>query len=434
MDGGAEQHLAELLAALAEPRAHPGAPRSVSVLQTHVSALFFADDVVLKLKKPVDLGFVDQSTLERRHAACLAEVRLNARITPSMYLGVRAVRRRADGSLAVDGAEPGAGDVVDWVVAMKRLPSERMLDALAARDALTEADLALLCHTLAEFHARAAAGPAIARHGAPDHLRAKLLANVDQLVRAALPHRDVLPLRWFETVRSGLARFVDERRDLLASRAAQGRVREGHGDLHAGNVCLVDGAVYVYDCVEFDLDLRADDVACDLAFLVMDLDHRGHHDHAQRVVALYAEAAGDPEVAELIAPFAAHRAAIRAKVQLLSAHDPSIDARARGRALDEARRYTALALGYLVPIGEVVLLGGAGGAELHREVTRCLRRPPRAAANARGLSALDRPVVLAPRGVDPVPGVAAWIAEPERGGALAGLRLIVDAVLDEASA
>ncbi|MEZ5980586.1 MAG: phosphotransferase [Planctomycetota bacterium] len=337
-------HLAALTEGLSRPEAFPVPAERVTTRRTHVSVLFFAGERVYKLKKPVDLGFTDQTTLARRRELCEDELRLNRRTSPSMYLGVRAVRRRADGSLHVDGATPGESEVVDFVVEMRRLPSERMLDVLIAEDAIDDGDLRRVAKKLATFHANAAHGAREASHGTPAHVAEKLDENARQLVEVALPHRGRVDPDAVQELRRRFSRFVAEHTELLERRVREGRIREGHGDLHAGNVCLVGDEVFVYDCVEFDLDLRTDDVACDVAFLVMDLEQRGHAEHARRLVELYAEVSGDAELARLVPFYAAHRALIRCKVDLFRAADATEDE--REQALDEAARYLELASSY----------------------------------------------------------------------------------------
>lgn len=343
-DGGGER--AARPADLARPESYPGLETSrVDVIETHVSHLFLTEQRVFKLKKPIALPFVDQSTRALRRAGCEAELRLNRRLSPHMYLGLRDVVRGTDGVDRVAVVEPCAGDVVDTVVDMVRLPAEGMLDARLARDDLDASDLRAVSALLADFHARADGSPAIAAHGTPERVRAKILENVDQLAEQARPHVDAFADRRVEALRDGLVAACDRHAALLAARHANGRIREGHGDLHAGNVCIADGRVSIYDCVEFDLDLRADDVACDLAFLVMDLEHRGHADAARRVVQDYAEEARDVELAQLMPLYGAHRAAIRAKVALFAAHQH--DDELASKSVDEAARYLALALDLL---------------------------------------------------------------------------------------
>jgi aminoglycoside phosphotransferase family enzyme len=402
---------AHLVEDLARPDAHRGRDVvRVECIETHVSVLFLTEQHVLKLKKPVHLPFVDQSTLARRRTACEAELRLNRRTSPAMYIGLRAIRSGRDGRAYVDtdallaeveegavagtperraracspshlDATPSTADVdplLDVAVEMVRLPAEQMLDARLARNAVTEAHLRALCALLADFHRRADGSASIAEHGRPERVRRKLLENLDQLAREALPHPDQIEREQLDALRAFITERCAEQSDLLDQRWRGGFVREGHGDLHAGNVCLWDERILIYDCVEFDLDLRTDDVACDVAFLVMDLCHRDHAEQARRITELYAEAAGDVDLSRLVPLYAVHRALIRAKVELFATHQHTGPAAAEH--LRTARRYVQLALAWA--LGPVAIELDAATAQ-NRALVHELERVERARVRMR---------------------------------------------------
>ncbi|QDU84109.1 hypothetical protein Pla163_12130 [Planctomycetes bacterium Pla163] len=385
--GAAATDFESLVTDLSRPAAHHGRDvgrddvGDVERIETHVSVLFLTEQHVLKLKKPVHLPFVDQSTLALRRAGCEAELRLNRRTSPDMYVGLRAIRRGADGRAYVDtgalleSCESGARDeaangaakrndaradaapdaLLDVAVEMVRLPADQMLDARLARNDVTEKHLRALSERLADFHRHADGSSAIAEHGRPDRVRHKLLENLDQLAREALPHPDHVERAHLDALRAFIDQWCTQHTDLLERRWRGGFVREGHGDLHAGNVCLWGERIMIYDCVEFDLDLRADDVACDVAFLVMDLCHRDHAEQARRITELYAEAAEDADLPRLVPLYAVHRALIRAKVELFATHQLT------GSRADEhlrtARRYVQLALAWALGPAPIELDG-----------------------------------------------------------------------------
>jgi len=350
--------LDDLIEALSDPDAYPRQVDGVEHLQTHISVLFFAGDRVYKLKKPVELDFLDYTAVEDRRRFCEEEVRLNRRISPRMYHGVRPVTREPEGRVVVDGD----GDVVDWVVEMDRLPADRMLDALLDADAVEDEQLERVADVLVRFHGRAMTGPSVNRFGITESVVAGLEENVDQLEGVAERHPDAVPSGALRFLRERVRAFVRDHRDLFERRVAQWRIREGHGDLHAGNVCLVGDDVLVYDCVEFDRGLRCGDVASDLAFLAMDLDHRGYREAAGHLVATYARRATDPDLDLLVAFYATHRALVRAKVELLTSEDEGLDDADRRAAEREARRYLHLALGYELPACLVLVAGPPGDA------------------------------------------------------------------------
>lgn len=363
--------LEDLVEALSVPDAYPRPVDEVQLLQTHISVLFFAGDRVYKLKKPVQLDFLDYTNVDERRRFCEDEVRLNRRISPRMYLGVLPVTREATGAIHLDGE----GEIVDWVVEMVRLPAERMLDALLDRGELDADQVQDIALVLARFHDRAMTGPSVNQHGLAPAVAELVDENIEQLEGLARRHPEALPESALAFLRESTARFTREHRALMEERVAQWRIREGHGDLHAGNICLVDGEVLVYDCVEFDRSFRCGDVASDLAFLVMDLEHRGHGETADRLVDAYARITSDAHLRELLPFYKTHRALVRAKVELATAEDDGIGAEQRAEAVREARRYGQLAVGYQLPTSLTLTCGlpAAGKSFLASHVSGRLR-------------------------------------------------------------
>jgi uncharacterized protein len=343
------------LARLGDPACFPHAPAAVKVLQTHLSIVCLAGDLVYKLKKPVTLPFVDFSTLPSRRQACRDEVRLNGRLCPDTYLGTASLRRSADGSVrfAALGDDDGDDDV-DVAVVMRRLPQERMLDELLRTRSPTPAGgadelataLADLARHLAEFHARAERSPAITAIGDPRQLAAFAAANFTEL--AALPHR--LPPALLAAVADASRREFQRILPTMQTRAAAGRVVDGHGDLHARNVCMTAPPT-VYDCIEFEPRFRIGDVATEIAFLVMDLRYRGASDLARSFTAAYGTASGDHELHTLLPTLCAYRAMVRAKVAVVAAAAPELAAADRDHAVDSAHRHLQLAAALLAEAG-----------------------------------------------------------------------------------
>jgi aminoglycoside phosphotransferase family enzyme/predicted kinase len=298
-----------LAAALARPEAYAEGPAAIEVRETHISWVFLTGDRAYKLKKPVRLPFVDYGTPARRRVMCDEEVRLNRRLAPDVYLGVRAVILTPDGVALAPADDP---DAVDYMVEMRRFDEARTLASMISRHRVSGRDLEAVGRRLAEFHAAAAEPDG---GGATAALHAALAENADTLLALA-PDRD------FARRAAALARFTEAfftaRRDELETRARSGHVRDGHGDLRAEHV-LLTGGVVVVDCLEFDRALRVADVGCDLAFLTMDLEALGAQEAARSVLAGYRAAGGDPGEDELVAFFAAYRALVRAKVALTRA-------------------------------------------------------------------------------------------------------------------
>ena len=311
-----------------------------ALAETHSAIVVFTGDRAYKLKKPVKFDFLDFSTRERREEAARREVALNRRLAPDVYLGVADV-------LDVDGAP------CDHLVVMQRMPGDRRLSALIAAGAATDDDLRDLARLLARFHAAAARTSATAAAGSPGVIAAKLADDVDELQAF---RGEILPADTLDEVMTRAARYVQGRTRLFEQRVADGWVCDGHGDLMADDIfCLADGP-RVLDCLDFSDELRYGDVLADVAFLAMDLEHRGATDLATRFLELYDEFSGERHPASLAEYYIAFRALIRAKVSALRAQQGDDEALAHAlELLDLARdrlRHGRVAL---------VLVGGAPG-------------------------------------------------------------------------
>lgn len=328
---------------LQDPACYPDdAAGEVTVLQTHISVVCLLGERVYKLKKAVRLPFLDFSTKERRLRFCREEVRLNRRLCPDTYLGVVPLRRTGDGlrfgAVLADGAGPDP-DVIDHAVLMRRLPEERMLDRLLQTGAVDREPIEALARLVARFHRGADRGPAVQQAGAPDRLRELALANFTEL--RGMPDHG-LPAELLAALERRTAADFDRILPQLRQRAERGLVVDGHGDLHARNICLTEPPT-IYDCIEFEPGFRCGDVATENAFLVMDLRYRGAGGLARAYVAAYAEASGDTDQGTLLPTLVSYRAMVRAKVAALTARDPDLSAADRDGAHASALRHLRLA-------------------------------------------------------------------------------------------
>jgi aminoglycoside phosphotransferase family enzyme/predicted kinase len=357
---GDEDHFQSILAALADPAAYPPPqPAEVEVIETHISAVFLAGPRAYKVKKPLHLPFLDFSTLAAREHFCHEEVRLNAELAPGVYRGVVPVRR--DGQTL---RLAGRGELFEWAVEMERLPAQGMLDVLLDRGEIDNELLRQIAATLTRFHARAATGPGVDEHGTLEAVRALVeenFAETDRFVATGSLH--ALGRRVHDLVEAWALHFLHERSELFAQRMRSGRVRDGHGDLHAGNVCRrgPDGSLVIYDRLEFSPRFRCADVAADLAFLLMDLDHRGFRGFSDYLLREYAARSEDVGMLELVDFYKCYRAWVRGKVTALRA------AQTRGSARETTRlaamRYFNLAAGYTLPESIVLLCGLPGSGK-----------------------------------------------------------------------
>jgi aminoglycoside phosphotransferase family enzyme/predicted kinase len=338
-------HVAELLG----PACYPVAPNSVAYVETHISTVFLAGDRVYKLKKPVDFGFVDYSTLPRRRRFCELEVRLNRRLSNGIYLGAAPLVRTVAG-LRFEGQ----GRAVDWAVKMRRVPAEVLWSARLAAGGLEGADMERLGCFLAEFHARA---PRVRSHAAVAAADTAWDDNLRDLGRFA---GEMFPGALLEdTGRAG-----GERRralaPLLTRRLRAGRFVDGHGDLRLEHLCELDGRLHALDCVEFNAALRRVDAASDLAFLLMDLDRNGAPALAVELAAAYMRASGDESLPACDRFYRAERALVRAKVDALAQQDGDRGETDVRRLRERCGRWVALAAGYLQQQTRPVLVAVRG--------------------------------------------------------------------------
>ncbi len=342
VDGG------EVLTLLADPASYPHRPERVEHVQTHISHVFLAGARVYKLKKAVRFPFLDFRTLAARGHFCEEELRLNRRLAAPVYLDVTAVVRRADGRLALGGD----GALVEPVLRMRRLPADRLLPALLAAGAVDAGMMHALACRIAAFHGAVSTGPAIAAHAAPDALRARFAATLEEQARF---RGSVLAADEHAYLVAFADRFVRAHEPLLRARQANGRIREGHGDLHAEHVCYVEApqdsaaealppGIYVFDCIEFSEAFRCNDVASEIAFLAMDLEHRGRRDLADAFADAYATVAADPDVTRLLPYYASFRAAVRALVACLTSEEDEVAVEDRAAARGRAAAYLRLAV------------------------------------------------------------------------------------------
>ncbi|RMG34652.1 MAG: aminoglycoside phosphotransferase [Gammaproteobacteria bacterium] len=328
-------NLPVLIAALL--RTLPGA----RLIETHISWVLLGGGFAYKLKKPLDLGFLDFSTLEKRRRACEEEIRLNRRLAPEVYLGVVPVT----GSLEAPRFE-GEGPVVEWAVKMRAFPADATLDRA---DRLQEEQIDAIAQRIALFHAAIALAPEGSAFGLPDQVRRPVTQNFVQ-IRALEPPPEVLALLdRLEAWVLAEGRRLDAH---FARRRAQGHVRECHGDLHLGNIAWVDGRPLIFDAIEFNPALRFVDVVNEIAFLAMDLFHRGEDRLAWRFLNRYLEYAGDYDGLEALRYYMVYRAMVRAKVSAIRAGQQG----ASGDGFAECLDYLGLALRLSEPMHPALLL------------------------------------------------------------------------------
>ena len=328
---------ATLVRALRRPSFYGPPVVGVDFLQTHISSIFLTGERAYKLKKPVNFGFLDFSTVELRELHCRAELSLNRRLAPDVYLGVVPVTR-AGGRLHLDAP----GEVVDWLVIMKQLDARLLGNEVSERGELSEDHVDQLVELLVPFYRDARTGAGVDRYGTLEAVRFNTDENFGQTEEyvGKLISRDR-----YRHIREWTDSFYRRRAALFERRIAAGRIRESHGDLHLSNIFFETPPV-IFDCIEFNERFRCGDVAADLAFLAMDLDFRGWPELSRRLIDGYVVASGDTGLLELIDFYKCYRAYVRGKVSCLTSVDPALGERERRLQRNLARHYFGLAYRY----------------------------------------------------------------------------------------
>jgi aminoglycoside phosphotransferase family enzyme len=324
---------------LLNPAHLPDETEQTSLVQTHISMVIIADQFVYKIKKPVDFGFLDFTTLDKRQYYCNQEIKLNRRLSRGLYLGVLPILH--------DGAHyrmgEGEGRVVEYAVKMKRLPEEMLMKSVFLRGELSERQLKRLAEVLAGFHGTARHSPEIDAFGDPEAFKVNTdenFAQTEKYIGTTIRKEDFDELkRWtsscYKSTRSAFLRRVKDK-----------RIRDCHGDLHMEHVCLTED-LPIFDCIEFNDRFRYTDTLNDIAFLLMDLEYHGGNRDSTTLWDFYRERAREREVEPILAFYKVYRAYVRGKVSSFQLDDERIEPEKKEEAVETARRYFQLARSYL---------------------------------------------------------------------------------------
>jgi aminoglycoside phosphotransferase family enzyme/predicted kinase len=353
--------LSRLIEALSSPAAYPYPVETVEVRQTHISAVFLAGNHVYKLKKPVNLGFLDFSTPEKRRHFCDEEVRLNRRLAPTVYEGVVPVTQAGEGVRL-----EGEGPVVEWAVKMRRLPEEATLQERLARDEVDVGLAEAFGRRLASFHRDAEGGERVAAFGRYDGVCRIIL---DIYSQAAPRVGSTVSPTVFARVKALAEGELARLRPLIEARAARGVPRDCHGDLHLDHVYHFPDRpppadLVIIDCIEFNERFRFIDPVADMAFPAMDFAFYGRHDLARAFAEAYVRAGGDDEGRALLPLYTAYRATVRGAVEGMLLDEKEVPEAERAAALERSRAHWLLALAELESPGRkpcLVLVAGLPG-------------------------------------------------------------------------
>lgn len=359
--------VAQLRRSLADAACYDHTTAAIRLIETHISLVVLTGEFAYKIKKPLNLGFLDFSSLDQRLHACCEEVRLNRRLAPDVYLDVVPIT----GSPAAPRID-GAGEAFEYAVKMRQFPPDATLDRLDAQHRLAAQQVETLAATIARFHQQDCARAGTETPwGNPDGVWQPAAQNFLQIAA----HLDAAADRQrLDTLQRWSAAEYARLTPLLAARKRDGFVRECHGDLHLGNLAWVDGQLLVFDCLEFNPALRWIDIQSEVAFCWMDLIQRGHTDWAWLFLNLWLEHTGDHGGLPLLRFYAVYRALVRTKVAVLRAHQT--EGASQAAAFDEARALLELAtaLAHPVPLRLDITHGLSGSGK--STVTRRLMQTP----------------------------------------------------------
>jgi aminoglycoside phosphotransferase family enzyme len=325
---------------LLDPDLLPDKTERVSLVQTHISLVFLADEFAYKVKKPVNFGFLDFSTLKKRQHYCHQEIKLNRRLSKDVYIGVLPINY--DGKAYRMGVGQG-GRIVEYAVKMKRLPDEMLMKSLFLRGELKREHLKNISKLLSDFHLSSRNSKDIDRFGEPEMFKVNTDENflqVEKYVGTTVRKKD------FDTLKRWTANFYNSKRELFRGRIRAKKIRDCHGDLHMEHICLTED-LQIFDCIEFNDRFRYTDTISDIAFLLMDLEYHGGNAFSRTFWDFYKEMAGEHEVGSLITFYKVYRAFVRGKVSSFQLDDETIGMEKKEEAIQTSRRYFELARSYI---------------------------------------------------------------------------------------
>ncbi len=357
----------ELIRALQNPALYDHPIKDFSLIETHISWVLLTGSFAYKIKKPVNLGFVNFSTLAKRQYFCAEELRLNRRFAPELYLQVIAIKGSA--------AQPrlsGGGKTIEYAVKMREFPQHCLLSAHATERRLEPAHIDSIADVIASFHALAERAEPNSTYGAVDIILKWGRENFDNI--EAVTPASVLP-EYFETLMSWCTAGKHNLR-VMNERQSRGFIRECHGDLHLGNMALIEGNITLFDCIEFNPELRWIDTISEVAFVAMDLQARGYSGFAWQFINRYLQASGDYAGIALLRYYFVYRALVRAKVAALGVMQESSDTNHGQQKYREAIRYLDLAHRWSSDDRPAIIimhgLSGSGKSTLARHIVEAL--------------------------------------------------------------
>jgi aminoglycoside phosphotransferase family enzyme len=323
--------------ALLDPKIYPDLPEEIKLVETHISLVFLSREYVYKVKKPVDFGFLDFTSLDKRKYFCEQEVKLNRRLSPDIYLGVVKItfdRERISFN--------GKGQVEEYAVQMKRIPEELLLNKLLEKGQVDREMMEALSEKLARFYASAETNERIKSFAKPQRIKQDTDENFEQTAKYV---GTIIFKSIYEEIQKRTNEFFRNQEALFHRRIVSDRIRDCHGDLRLEHI-FWGKEIAIFDCIEFNERFRYTDVAADIGFLAMDLDYQGREDLSEHLIRTYIEKSGDQDLSLLLDFYKCYRAYVRGKVESFRLDDLHISEKEKKEALQRARKYFDLARRY----------------------------------------------------------------------------------------
>ena len=322
---------------LLNPEIYPDHPRAIKFIETHISLLFLTGNYVYKVKKPVDFGFLDFTSLEKRKYFCEQEVTLNRRLSPNIYLGV--VRITKEGKQIMLG---GKGELVEFAVMMKQIPEDFLMDKLLEKKQVTPKMIEAVSEKLVRFYFAAETNDLIKSFARPERVKQDTDENFDQTEKYI---EVTISKEIYEEVRNRTNHFFKTNEAIFHQRIASDQIRDCHGDLRLEHIFWGE-EISIFDCIEFNERFRYTDVAADIGFLAMDLDYHGRQDLSEHLIRAFIGESGDQELIEVLDFYKCYRAYVRGKVESFRLDDPHIPEEEKKEAQKRAQKYFSLAHRY----------------------------------------------------------------------------------------
>ncbi|MFC1946802.1 hypothetical protein ACFLXY_02650 [Chloroflexota bacterium] len=328
----------DLAQALLNPDCYPGPPSDIKLVQTSTSYVFLTGDFAYKIKKPVDPGYLDYTTLDKRRFYCNREVSLNRRLCPDIYVDTVPVTEGKDG-LSVEGK----GKALEYAVKMKQIPGESMLNTLLDINGIKASVMNDIAGKLAEFHGKAATSETISDYGDIEFI---LTGTEENLIDSIRYISKTISQKTYRAIKDYTNGFIENNTELFYERITDGKIRDCHGDLRVKHICVADD-IYIFDCIEFNDSLRYGDVASEVALLAMDLDRYGRTDLSRDFVNTYVSITDDDDLLQMLNFYKVYRAYYRGRIESMKLNMPSITEEQAAGISVTAGKYFELAESYI---------------------------------------------------------------------------------------